>query len=589
MKQKDIYTKVKIFSLLGFDAAAVRGALVVLFSLIISAAAVLTLGKLIHYFVDEVLSTTLNSIVDIGSVSYIVIAILFISVSGASRYYFINRFGERLAANLRKVIHEHAMNLSFAAFNKYRASDILTLMLSEVDVAKNIIVTNISSGVRNIILFCGSIFIIMITSTRMFCYSAFAICVIVAPVMILRKRGGKNTERPNDEVAFFAHESMRNYFSTKILAAERYMNERLCQILADYDCMTKQKHRKRAIMVSCVMFMLFSSMIFLAFLGCHEIKEGRMTPGSLSSFIVLVILSVASAGSLTELVPNCVKLVETLRKIHHFLHSNDEVERYNKMIVDEGVTEDSVWCHGNVILRNVVFHYDHMVKDEHNDGSSAMCARVVLQGISAVFPKGEISAIVGESGVGKSTILKLIARLYDVEDGAITIGGANIDDIDIRHLRKNIAYVAQNVELLNDTIFANIAYDLIDISIDDVIKVAKIADIYDFIDSLPKKFDSRLGAEGLELSGGQRQKILIARALLRGTEIILLDEATSAIDVESEGRIYANFAEYVRGKTIIMIAHRHSTLKYADNIFVMDKSGMRRDDNFILLNSQDML
>ncbi|MBT3817686.1 MAG: ABC transporter ATP-binding protein [Candidatus Magasanikbacteria bacterium] len=201
--------------------------------------------------------------------------------------------------------------------------------------------------------------------------------------------------------------------------------------------------------------------------------------------------------------------------------------------------------------------------------SFAYGERTVLQNLSLSIKKGNFVAFVGATGTGKSTIAHLISGLYVVNEGKISIDGENINDIDVYDWRKHIGYVSQDIMLFNDSIKNNIAYGVSDVSSKEIVNAAKAANIHEFIRTLPEGYDTNLGERGVRLSGGQRQRIAIARALVRKPDILILDEATSSLDVKVEKQIQEELRELFKGKTIIAIAHRLSTIVDADNIFVL--------------------
>ena len=195
----------------------------------------------------------------------------------------------------------------------------------------------------------------------------------------------------------------------------------------------------------------------------------------------------------------------------------------------------------------------------------------ILHKINLIVPAGKSIALVGLSGSGKTTLLNLVPRFYDVKEGAITVNGTNIRDVTMESLRKNIALVSQEVMLFDNTIRANIAYGNPDATEEEILEAAKAAAAHSFITRLPDGYDTMVGEQGVNLSGGQRQRIAIARAMLKDAPILLLDEATSALDNRSERQVQAALDKLMEGRTVIMVAHRLSTIQHADCIYVMDE------------------
>jgi len=225
-------------------------------------------------------------------------------------------------------------------------------------------------------------------------------------------------------------------------------------------------------------------------------------------------------------------------------------------ITDAAGASDLGHAHGTIELENVAFTYA--------DGTEA------LKGLSLTAKQGETIALVGPSGAGKSTIINLIPRLYEATSGRIKIDGADIRGVSLESLRRNIALVSQDVTLFNDTISANIGLGDLSASQDDIRAAAIAADAHDFIEALPQGYDTMLGEDGDGLSGGQKQRLSIARAILRDAPILLLDEATSALDAASESKVQAALERLSQGRTTVVIAHKLSTVKSADVIYVLD-------------------
>jgi subfamily B ATP-binding cassette protein MsbA len=196
---------------------------------------------------------------------------------------------------------------------------------------------------------------------------------------------------------------------------------------------------------------------------------------------------------------------------------------------------------------------------------------MALDDISCIIPPGKVTALAGPSGGGKTTMMNLIPRFYDVTGGRVLIDGKNIQDLTLESLRGNIALVSQDITIFDDTVAANIAYGKKHASHKEIIDAAKAASAHEFIEALPEGYDTKTGEEGVLLSGGQRQRIAIARAILRDAPILLLDEATSALDNESERAIQATLSELQKGRTTLVIAHRLSTISKADQILVLEK------------------
>jgi|TARA_R110000772_G_scaffold11282_5_gene35479 subfamily B ATP-binding cassette protein MsbA len=284
------------------------------------------------------------------------------------------------------------------------------------------------------------------------------------------------------------------------------------------------------------------------FYGASNVIEGETTPGTFFAFITAIMLAYQPIKSVAKLFPRMQTGLAAAQRIFTLMDIKHKV-------VDKPDAAPLEFHRGEVEFKNVNFAY-------HPD-------EVVLKDISLRLGAGKRIALVGPSGGGKSTILNLIPRFYDVNGGDILVDGQSIRDVTIASLRQKIALVSQDVFLFDDTIRANIAYGRDDVSDDEIIEVAKSAAVHDFVSALPKGYDTLVGSHGVRLSGGQKQRISIARAMLKDAPILLLDEATSALDTESERKIQVALKHLMKGRTSLVIAHRLSTILDADVINVV--------------------
>ena len=283
--------------------------------------------------------------------------------------------------------------------------------------------------------------------------------------------------------------------------------------------------------------------------GGYGVAAGETTAGELMSFITAFIMSYEPMKKLAKLNNSMQVGLGAADRVFDILDAQAHV--FSK----EGALP-ARFSKPSVSFENVSFHYDDIQ---------------ALDSVSFTIPSGQVTALVGRSGGGKSTIMNLIPRFYDVSSGAITIEGQDIRDYNVSELRQNIALVSQDITIFDEDVWANIGYGTQGASQEDILKAAKAAEADAFIEQLPEGYETRLGQEGLKLSGGQRQRIAIARAILRDAPILLLDEATSALDNEVERAIQETLAELQKGRTTLVIAHRLSTVQKADQILVIDQ------------------
>lgn len=284
------------------------------------------------------------------------------------------------------------------------------------------------------------------------------------------------------------------------------------------------------------------------FYGASNVIEGQTTPGTFFAFITAIMLTYQPIKSVAKLFPRMQTGLAAAQRIFALLDIDHKV-------VDSPSATPLELHHGDVEFHHVKFAY-------HSD-------EIVLRDISLKLEAGKRVALVGPSGGGKSTILNLIPRFYDVDAGEITVDGQNVRNVSLASLRQKIALVSQDVFLFDDTIKANIAYGRDDVTDEEIIEAAQAAAVHDFVSALPNGYDTLVGSHGVRLSGGQKQRISIARAMLKDAPILLLDEATSALDTESERKIQRALTHLMKGRTSLVIAHRLSTILDADTINVV--------------------
>jgi subfamily B ATP-binding cassette protein MsbA len=286
--------------------------------------------------------------------------------------------------------------------------------------------------------------------------------------------------------------------------------------------------------------------------GSREIAANRLTAGEFTSFVAALLLMYGPVKKLSRVNANLQQAVAALERIFGLLDRHTEVREARGATVLPAFRDA-------IEFRDVVFGYE----DGHG--------RNTLKGVSFPVKAGQMVAIVGRSGAGKTTLVNLLPRFYDVTAGAITIDGQDIRDVTLRSLRDQIGMVTQDTVLFDDTIAANIAYGVPGAAREQVEAAARASHAHDFVAALPEGYQTRIGERGQRLSGGQRQRIAIARALLKNSPILILDEATSSLDTESEQLVQDALTTLMLNRTSFVIAHRLSTVRRADKIIVLDR------------------
>jgi len=347
----------------------------------------------------------------------------------------------------------------------------------------------------------------------------------------------------------WVEESMAGLRIIKAFNAERFSNARFDSINENYRSLLLGMYRRRDLASPLSEFMGVGVVVMVMWYGGNLVLDGDLAAAKFIGFIIFFSQIISPSKSFTDAFYNIQKGAASATRI-------DDILQAEEKITDDVDAKDLASFESNLRFDKVDFSY----KDDK-----------VLNGVSFELQKGKMLALVGPSGGGKSTLADLVARFYDLDSGRIEIDGKSFKDIRIKSLRDKMGIVTQNSILFNDTIFNNISFGLEGVSMDEVVKAAKVAHAHDFILELPNGYHTNIGDAGDKLSGGQKQRISIARAILKNPPILILDEATSALDAESEKAVQEALESLMMNRTSIVIAHRLSTIQRADMILVLDK------------------
>jgi len=400
-----------------------------------------------------------------------------------------------------------------------------------------------------ILLFLSIVFFI---HWRLATFSLFLLPLIVLPVVKIGKRLRKisiSSQEKMGRINSLLYETIAGVRIVKAFSMEEYETERFAQENDRFYRLTL-KGMKRTILLSPLNeFVGALSATFILFVGGREVLRGTMSAGVFTLFLGALLSLIKPFKKISNIYGLTQQALGAAKRIFKILDTQPQIkEKENALILPSFSKE--------IAFENVYFRYHK---------------REVLKGINLHIPKGEVVALVGHSGVGKTTLVNLIPRFYDPSQGRITIDGYDVRDLHLKSLRAQIGIVTQETILFNDTVRANIAYGKREASLEEIICAAKAANAHQFIINLPEQYDTIIGEQGITLSGGERQRLAIARVFLKNAPILILDEATSQLDAKSERLIQEAIERLMHGKTVFVIAHRLSTIKHADKIVVLDK------------------
>ena len=480
--------------------------------------------------------------------------------------------GEEVKKKLQSDMTKSLIKADTQIIDKKHSGSFISNLTYDVTHITNLLSHALLTLFKDSVTLVGLLFVMFTQNWKLALISLIMIPLAAISAKTLGKRVGKVTTQAQEKSGFlttYLVELFKNHKLIKIFQKESYENLRADRYLEQL----KDKNKKIAIVfirMSPIMETLTGIMIaILIFYSGKLMMQNELEINNFFSFLAAMMLAYQPVRSLSTL--NMV-LNQGLSAASRILPI---IDNENK-IKDIKDAKNLIFKNAEINFKNVKFSYSSDSEDK------------VLNGINLKFLGGQMTSLVGHSGAGKSTILNLIPRFYDINDGDITIDDQSIYKTKIESLRNNISLVSQETTLFDDTIKNNIKYANVDATDEEILKVAKLSYCDEFINLLPKKYDTIIGENGIRLSGGEKQRISIARAMMKKSSIILLDEATSSLDSEIESKIQEALSILTKNRTTIVIAHRLSTILNSNNIFVIDSGNVVASGNHdeLLQNSK---
>jgi ATP-binding cassette, subfamily B, bacterial len=529
-------------------------ALLALVALTVAAVTTLTVPVAVRRMIDFGFSP--EGIAMINSYFSVMIAVVAVLAgASAARYYLVMTIGERIVADLRRDVFEHLTALSPVFFDSARSGELVSRLTADTTQIKSAVGASVSIALRNVLLFAGAATMMVITSPRLSGFVLAAIPLIVVPLVAFGRwvrrlsRGAQDTLA--DASAYAAE------LVGAIRTVQAYTNERLAnarfgrEVEQAYDA-ARSSTRARAVLTAIIIFIVFTSVVIILWVGSHDVSTGSISPGRLGQFVLYAAFAASSLGQLSEVWGEVSAASGAAERLFEILNVKSAV------VAPASPRELPQPARGDVVLDNVSFAYPTRPD------------ALAVDRVSLSVKSGEKVAIVGPSGAGKSTLFHLLLRFYDPASGVISFDGVAIREADPREVRARIALVPQDAVAFAATAQENIRFGRPDATDAEVERAAELAHATEFIRRLPGGFEAQLGERGVTLSGGQRQRIAIARAILRDAPLLLLDEATSSLDAESETLVQTALEELMRHRTTLVIAHRLATVLSCDRILVME-------------------
>jgi len=513
------------------------------------------IAKLIQPLVDKIIAAGDVSLIKFVPLVVVVLAI----IKGFARYgqeYFIKTAGQLVVQDLRNEIYSHSLSLSMGYFSRHSSGQLLSKIINDIGMLQRSAADVLVGGVRESFSLIGLIVLAFYNDWKLASVAFLVLPVAIVPATVIGRKIKNNTRRGLQAMGGLSAILQETYTGIKVVKSfgrEKDESSRFFHENQTYYRFIRKVLKYNSATAPIVELLGSLGMAGVAWYGLHRVFSGAITQGELFSFIAAVAMMYGP--------------VKRLSKVSNLVHTSVGAAERVFEVIDEKpeitFSSDPVSlgrAQGAVAFHRVTFAYDSLP---------------VLKGISLTISPGEVVALVGPSGSGKTTMVGLLNRFYDPQEGVITIDGVDIRRLSLADLTGNIALVDQETFLFHDTIMNNIRYGRQDASDDEVVLAARQASADGFIDFLPEKYETSIGDRGLRLSGGQRQRICIARAILRDAPILILDEATSALDTESEAMVQKALVNLMANRTTFVIAHRLSTVRYADTIVVLEGGEIR--------------
>src|SRR5262245_48321189 len=488
------------------------------------------------------------------SVMIAVVAIL--AFASAARYYLVMTIGERIVADLRRDVFAHLISLSPAFYDAARSGELISRLTADTTQIKSAVGASVSIALRNLMLFFGAAAMMVVTSPRLSGFVLLAIPLIVIPLVAFGRwvrRLSRNAQDTLADASAYASELVGAIRVVQAYTGERLANLRFGKEVEQAYEAARTSTQARAILTAIIIFIVFSSVVAILWVGSHDVLTGAISPGRLGQFVLYTAFAAAGLGQLSEVWGEVSAASGAAERLLEILHVQPEIAAPAS---PRALPQPS---RGDVSFEDVSFAYP------------ARAEVAAIDRVSFSVRAGEKVAIVGPSGAGKSTLFHLLLRFYDPASGAISFDGVPIRTADPQAVRSHTALVPQESVVFVASARENIRFGRPEATDAEVERAAELAHATEFIRRLPEGFETQLGERGVTLSGGQRQRIAIARAVLRDAPLLLLDEATSSLDAESETLVQTALEELMSHRTTLVIAHRLATVLSCDRILVLEQ------------------
>ena len=549
MSNKKIYIR-----LLGYSRPyAGRIVLSMIFSLVVAGSDVAYVN-LIEPLVDQIISAGNSNLVYLVPVVIIGLSL----AKGGGRYlqeYYVKTAGQLVIQDLRNDLFQHSMHLSMGFHVNQPSGRLTSKVLNDVGTLQRAAADALVDGLRESFTLIGLIFLAFYKDWKMAAVAFTVLPVCVVPATHLGRKIKHNTRRSLERVGLLTGTLQESFGGIKVVKAFGREDTHIQRFKSEnkfYYRFLRKAIKYNSLTAPAAEILASLGGAGVVWYGVHRVLAGEMTQGQLFSIVAAIMMMFSPVKRLSKVSNDVQQSIGAAEGLFNLLDEQCDV-------VDRKDAVEMPRVRGEITFDHVTFGYGE---------------EPVLVNVSFHAAPGQVIALVGASGAGKSTVAGLLARFYDPQQGSVRIDGYDLRDVTLDSMKKNLAFVDQETFLFNGTIRDNILYGMLEADEHEVVDAARKAYADEFIRLLPRGYDTSIGDRGIRLSGGQRQRLCIARAILKNAPILILDEATSALDTESEAMVQKALANLMQNRTTLVIAHRLSTIMHADRIIVLDKGGV---------------